>query len=478
MFRTMRLRDKMTFWYTAITVIALGTFAAVLYFMTANVLQQILEREARLSLQQLSAQVELEDGALTFENEVPLSSGSMYYIMEENGSELASYGKDISFFENVPIVPGQFRTVTSGSDEWLLLDSDPVAIQTGKNNREKGEGDIHASAASNATLAERDTVRVRVVISCALRQRVLSTLLMVFGGGIPLLALFALSGGSMIAKHSLRPIRQIISSVGIIAGGDLSERIPNAPVNDEIGELTDTLNQMLASVETAFTREKRFASDASHELRTPVAVIRAYTEAMLTEKDTTEDQRASLQTMLTECRRMQKIIEQLLTITRGQEGRYPLCIEPVSLKAVCGGVADTLADMLTEKTMELCLDVPDTLSLEADQSLLTEMILNRVENAVKYGKPRGQIRIEASAIDGQVNLRVSDDGIGIAKEALPSIFDRFYRVDAVRDRSGTGLGLSIVKWIVQVHCGSVRVESEPGQGTTFLISLPLAQSKS
>ena len=448
----MRLRDKMTLWYTTLAVIAVAAFSCALYFMTSYVLQEMLEREARLSLQQLSAQVEFENGMLTFENEVPLSTGSMYYIMEQDGSELASYGKDITLFDRVPMEPGKYREVKSDDDDWLLLDSAPMPV-------------------------EHSVVRVRVAISCALKTRVLSTLLMVFGIGIPLIMLIALAGGFLIAKHSLHPIRQIIHSAGIISGGDLSERIPNSPVKDELGELTDTLNQMLANVETSFAREKRFTSDASHELRTPVTVMRAYTESMLAEKETSNEQRVSLQTMLTECDHMQQIINQLLTITRGQEGRYPYFMEAINLKAICCGVAETHADALAEKSISLHLDVPADLILEADQSLMTELFLNLVENAIKFGKPHGKINVSSSSDASQVKISVRDNGIGIPTGALPHIFERFYRADTARDRSGTGLGLSIVQWIVEAHHGIIHVESEPDQGTAFSIVFPAKQTK-
>ena len=476
MHKAMKLRNKMTLWYTGLTVVSIGTFACALYFLTNYVMQEMLEREARLSLQQLSAQVELDGGMLTFENEVPISSGSMYYIMEDNGSELASYGKDITFFEDVPIDPGQFRTVKSGSDEWLLLDSELLSIEPGIPNRGKGDADELPSPESYTVQREHYTVRVRVAVSCALKQRVLSMLLMVLGVGIPLITLFALIGGFMIAKRALRPIRQIIHSADIISDGELSERIPDAPAHDELGELTDTLNRMLSSVETSIMREKRFASDASHELRTPVTVMRACTEIMLSDKSVTDNQKSSLQAMLIECEHMQKIIKQLLTITRGQEGHYPIFMESVNLKVICDTVAETFSDMLFEKAMSLRIEIVDAVGLKADQSLLTELILNLVENAIKYGKSHGQICVTSSTLGGWVEIRISDDGIGMAKEVLPFIFDRFYRVDTARDRSGTGLGLSIVKWIVQVHHGSIRAESELGKGTTFVIVLPTVQS--
>ncbi len=538
MFRAMRLRDRMTLWYTALTALTVGAFACALYFLVGTVLQEMLEREARLSLQQLSAQVEVEEGMLTFENEVPLSTGSMYYIMEENGSELASYGSDIALLDGIPLAPGVFQTVTLGADTWLLLDSAPITVEPGKTHEhqssaeatplpgsnltslpESGQAPLSGSGQTQAMLRDRQgsaqatplpvgnqtpdklgqpaggdgasaavsppkpveaqgarfVVRVRVAVSCALKQRVLATLLWVFGIGIPLVALVALAGGFQIARRALLPIQRIIRSAGVIAGGDLSERIPRAPARDELGELTDTLNRMLASVEDAFAREKRFTSDASHELRTPVAVLRAYAEGLLAENDLPDERRAALRTMLAECDRMQKIIGQLLTITRGQEGRFPLVPEPLSLRAVCDGVAETLADALAEKRIALRVNVQGGLTVEADQSLFTQLLLNLLENAVKYGRPDGMVEIAARAVDAGVEITVRDDGIGIPAEALPHIFERFYRVDAARDRSGTGLGLSIVQWIVEAHGGSIHVESKPGKGTRFLLRFPARQ---
>lgn len=447
MFKTMRLRDKMTLWYSALTMLVLSAFACAVYFMTDYVLEEMLEREAKLSMAQLIAQIENENGTLTYENEVPIASGSMYFITEANGSELASFGSDITLFDSVPVKPGGFRFFQGQTERWLLLDSDLIEV-------------------------DHFTLRVRVASSCALGDRVLAMLRLVFLIGIPLALVLAIIGGHLIAKRSLRPIGQIIHTAETIAQGDLSTRIPAAAAQDELGKLTSTLNDMLSGVETAFKREQRFASDASHELRTPVAVLRAYTESLLADGDTKQEQTASLQTMLTECGRMQKIIGQLLTITRGQEGRYPVCMEEIELLPILEGVQETLSPPLKEKAITLKLDAPAALTLHADQSLITELVMNLTENAIKYGKQDGHITITAKRADGGIILAVADDGIGIPEESLPFIFERFYRVDTARDRSGTGLGLSICEWIVKAHGGKIEVASKPNAGTLISVYLP------
>ncbi len=449
----LRLRTKMTLWYTAFTLIAATVFCTSLYFIVASELQQSLQNDAALAMQQITAQIENENGLITFENEVPVSSNIMFFITEDNGSELASYGADIALFDQVPVAEGAYTRVQGADDDWLVLDSVPVHV-------------------------DRFVLRVRVAASYAHNQQILSILSLLFFIGIPVMTLIAMVGGFGIAKRSLMPIRRIVRSAGIIAKGKLSERIPPTPAKDELGELTDALNGMLSAVEAAFNREKQFSSDASHELRTPVAVIRAYAETLLKEPELTQEQKESLQTILTECLRMQKIIGQLLTLTRGQEQRYPVCMESIRLYDVMESVAETMREPLQEKAMRLSLSLPKDLELRADQSLLTQMLLNLVENAIKYGKPKGTISLGAEQNNQATVITVKDDGVGIPQEALPHIFDRFYRVDDSRDRNGTGLGLAIVQWIVAVHGGAIAVQSQLDTGTEFTLSLPVIPSGS
>lgn len=448
MHRPLRLQDKMTLWYTLLTFFTVAAFSGALYLMTRYVLSELLEQSVRLSMQQIVAQIENHNGLLTFEDEVPVSNSTMFFITEADGSELASYGDDITVFDGVKTEPGAFQVVQKGAESWLLLDSGVMNV-------------------------DHFQIRVRVAGSMAVNTRVLSAMRLAFYISIPLIVLISLLGGLFIARRSLAPIRHIIHSANRIAQGDLSARIPVAPAKDELGELTDTLNHMLQNLEATFLREKRFTSDASHELRTPVAVIRAYAENLRAEEAVTPEHAAALDTVIAECTRMQKIIAQLLTITRVEEGRYPVCMETVHLRAIADGVAESLSAGLAAAAMTLTVAIDSQLPCRADQSLLTELLLNLIENAIKYGKPGGHVQVSAQMLENNVVLEVGDDGIGIPPESLPHIFERFYRVDSVRDRSGTGLGLSIVQWIARVHHGEVTVRSQPGEGTVFTLVLPV-----
>ncbi len=444
---SMRLRTKMTLWYTAFTCIVISVFCVFLYWIVSGELQRSLRTEATMAMSQLVSQIENENGMITFENEVPVSQNIMFYITEDNGSEIASYGNDITVFDQAPVQENEFSDVKGAQGDWLLLDSALI--------RE-----------------DHFALRVRVAASCTHNQQVLSILLLLFFIGVPSITIVSLLGGFGIAKRSLMPIRKIITSAEVISQGNLSERVPQTRAKDELGELTDALNGMLASVDAAFTREKQFSSDASHELRTPVTVVRAYTETLMKEPTLTEEQRESLQTILTECIRMEKIISQLLIITRGQEKRYPICIETIKMRDVVDSVTETMEEQLRENEMKLISHCSGNMEIQADQSLFTQMLLNLVENAVRYGKRKGTITLSAKQNDEATILSVKDDGIGIPEESLPHIFDRFYRVDASRNRNGSGLGLSIVKWIVETHQGSIDVQSKFGHGTEFTVTVP------
>ena len=442
------LRMRMALWFTASVLVVTALFFGALYLTTRARLAGMLEDDLTLALEQLSSQVERESGGLIFEDETPVKPGIMYYIMEGNGSELASHGEDIALFDPEPVREGKFTLAALDGEEWLLLDSEPLTI----------EGEV---------------IRIRVVASRAQIRQTLGVFKAIFAIGVPLVTALAALLGFFIAKRSLQPIHRIIACADEIAGGDLSRRVPEEPTADELGELTRTLNRMLASLEDSFRRERRFTSDASHELRTPVAVILAYAESLYSASDLPGEEREKVETILNECRRMQRMIDQMLTLTRGQEGRYPVTLEKICLSDVFDGVQAVLEPIAESRSIALHFSCEEPIELTADQSLITQLMLNLTENAVKYGRDGGDVWVHAQRQGDRAILTVADNGVGISRENLGHIFERFFRADTARDRTGTGLGLSIAQWIVQLHGGTIRAESEPLVGTKFTVSLPI-----
>jgi signal transduction histidine kinase len=437
----------MALWYGLLTLVLLAVFLPLLYLTTRGALYKNEEEELRQSLSQLSAQVEDRNGRPFFENEVPLPAEICYVILVDGKTVLASTG-DTSVFNQFPVQPDVLRTQKWNAGNWMALDG---TVQ------KEGLPPIDLRVASPLSDVEQALYAVKWIGII----------------GVPLFLLTAILGGLFIAQRSIQPIQQVIKSAKIISRGDLSERIKSAGGRDEIGDLIKTMNEMIESLQIAFAREKQFTSDASHELRTPVAIIMAYSESLLSEGGLSEEDRKSVETILLESQRIRHIISQLLTLTRGNEGRYPLQPETLDAQELIKGVAAQLADRLEEKDIQLTWDADPGTMIYGDQSLMTQLMLNLLENAIKYGKPQGHVRIAVNAQGEQFTITVQDDGIGIPNESLPYIFERFYRVDTSRDRTGTGLGLSIVKWIVQAHRGTVEVHSDPGKGTVFMLQFPM-----
>lgn len=291
---------------------------------------------------------------------------------------------------------------------------------------------------------------------------------------VPVYLLLAALGSRILAKDALKPIADITRTAKNIKDGDMSQRIDTSGIyaKDEVGELATTFNGMIDEIEVSMKREKRFTSDASHELRTPVSVISACVDEALNTNDETI-LKENLEMIQSENKKMTKIISQLLMLSRGYEGRLQFEPETIELKDMAASVAEVAGFEASKRNIIISNNVDEGVMITADQSLYTQVLMNIVGNAVKYGKDNGHVDISSDRDDDFVWTVIKDDGIGIAKEDLEHIFERFYRADTARDRNGSGLGLSIVKWIVEMHKGEIRVQSEPGVGTEFRIGLKI-----
>ena len=287
--------------------------------------------------------------------------------------------------------------------------------------------------------------------------------------------------GYWLAETSLRPVETIMDEVEAISDGRSLHRRLAVPLSgDEMARLALTVNGMLARLEQSFGSLHRFTADASHELKTPLMVLRAGVERALVHPGTPPEILQSLDETLAQINQMTEMVESLLTLARADEGRAPLAVEECDLRELVVDVAET-AGMLGEGVgVTEAHTVPDhPVRLAVDRGRIREMLLNMVTNAIKYTPQGGRIALNLDEDDDAVTLSVRDTGIGIAAGDLPYIFERFWRADPARSRTGerpgVGLGLAITKWIAEAHGGSITVQSRPGRGSVFTVRLPKAK---
>jgi heavy metal sensor kinase len=291
--------------------------------------------------------------------------------------------------------------------------------------------------------------------------------------GLAVLISSAVLGGFVVVQRALRPVDGIIQSAERISSQSLSHRLPVPDTGDELNRLSIALNNMIRRLEEAFQHTKRFLADASHELRTPLTMLQAELEAFI-ERSTGNDRETAI-SALEEVERLRKIVEGLFALSRLDAGEALEQSAPFDLGELAASTTDQMSLLAEDKQIELICHPAGKVIVHGDRSRLKQVIVNLLDNAIKYTPSGGRVDVHVKTRDSKAVLEVSDNGIGIPPEALPCVFDRFFRVDKARSRElgGAGLGLSIVKSICAAHNGRVQVESKSGQGTRFIVELPL-----
>jgi heavy metal sensor kinase len=295
---------------------------------------------------------------------------------------------------------------------------------------------------------------------------------------LPSTLLISLLAGYVLAQRSLRPVDEITRSARQITAHNLTRRLPMPPTNDEIARLTETLNEMIARLETSFAQIRQFTSDASHELKTPLAILMGELEIALRAQMTEADYKATLMSCLEEVERLTSVVQWLLDLSRADSGQLIIDMHPVRLSAMIDDLTDDILILAEQRRISVDSTVQPALVVPGDRVRLHQALLNVMENAVKYTAEGGMVSITVGSDTDDAIITIADTGMGIPHDEIPFIFDRFYRVDKARSRGtqGAGLGLSIVKWIVDAHHGTISVTSEEGKGTTFVIRLPLERN--
>ena len=282
-----------------------------------------------------------------------------------------------------------------------------------------------------------------------------------------------------IAGNALRPVDRVIDEVEAITDGrSLHRRLPVEERGDEMDRLAATLNAMISRLETSFGALRRFTADASHELKTPLTVMRADVERAMHAAHGSPDQLVALEEALQETTRMADLVDSLLTLARADEGRFEVHREPVPLEPLVREVLETAVILGEHAGLEVRMPVLEEATVMGDRVRLRQLLLNLITNAIKYTPRGGTVELALSRRVEGVTISVRDSGIGISAADLPYVFERFWRADRVRsrasERGGFGLGLAICRWIAQAHGGTLSVTSRLGRGSTFTVLLPLA----
>jgi two-component system OmpR family sensor kinase len=301
-----------------------------------------------------------------------------------------------------------------------------------------------------------------------------------FAWVIPIALALASVGGYFLARKSLAPVVAMSSQAGRIGAANLHERLAVQNEKDELGHLARSFNSLLDRLDQSFERQQRFMADASHELRTPVAILRGEAEVSLSRPArSSEEYRESLTILHDEAQRLTQIVEDLFTLTRADAGQYPLTTRDFYLDELVADCVRSARTLALAKNIKLTCEVTQELPIHADESLLRRMILNLLDNAIKYTSANGSVSVTCRQGGNEYTLSITDTGSGIPTEMQPRIFERFFRVDKARSRSetdgsGAGLGLSIARWIAEAHFGRLELTRSDVTGSTFTAFLPIA----
>jgi len=299
----------------------------------------------------------------------------------------------------------------------------------------------------------------------------------------PLVLLISVAVAYVLAGNAFKPVDQLINEVEAITDGrSLHRRLPTDEADEELGRLAETLNRMIGRLQTSFGALRRFTADASHELKTPLTVVRADVERAMHPRAGQHERAEALEEAMQEIARMSDLVDSLLTLARADEGRFDLHREALHLEPVVRDVYETAVILGEEAGVSVSLPLVEDAVVLGDETRLRQLFLNLITNAIKYTPRGGHVEITLSLRNNnEIGFKVSDTGVGIAAADLPHVFDRFWRADRARsrrggpsERTGFGLGLAISQWIAQAHGGTLNAQSRLGRGSTFTVLLPVA----
>jgi heavy metal sensor kinase len=475
------MRSQLTIWYSGVLALVLLVFAVTTYSYLARAARQRTDDSLSDTLNSFISvfNTELADENHPADDAAREAARGFHFrdrqVIVYDGRRNVVVASESA--EKFPPGPDWFRSAAAQLQLGHLMDS---ASRAGRAYATvfKGEHAIRALAA--AVPSGGQTYFFTVGTPLHEQEKALTQAQQAFYIAIPLALLLASLGGYFLARKSLAPVVTIGEQAARIGASNLNERIPVPQNNEELGRLARIFNDLLMRLDESFAQQKRFMADASHELRTPVAVIRGESEVTLSQPTRDEKEyRESLVIVNDESQRLTRMVEDLFILARADAGEYPLVLTDFYLDESMNECVRSMRSLAAQKDLEMSYEPPEQeIAFRGDEPLIRRMVLNLLHNAIKYTPAGGRVRISLRNNLEHCQVTISDTGPGIPPEAQSQVFERFFRADKARSRdeslngSGAGLGLSIAKWAAELHGGDIVLDHSGTGGTTFIISLP------
>jgi two-component system, OmpR family, sensor kinase len=455
------VRARLTIWYTAILALMLTIFSAVSYVMLAREIRADTDASLAGTAQELVAAWNPAD---------PLRGLDLLRGVRYSDREVLIFSSDGQ-------VAGASKAAIGAAERgriggWVRAGGKGFHTIAGGD---EGDGVRVVATPINVAGSRHTFVVARDLDEQADRLENAAHAVFV---GIPIALIVAAAGGYLLARHSLAPVTRMSMKARQIGAETLNERIEIADKRDELGYLGATLNGLLQRLQHSFESQRRFMADASHELRTPIAIIQGEADVALTRGDrSAADYRESIEVMQRAARKLTRIVQNLFLLARGDEGGYPIVRSRFYAGEVVGDCVRGLRSVARTRGIEISCSGGEDIVMVADEELIQRLVLNLVENAVKFTPDRGHVTVAVESNGNTCSIRVTDSGAGIARADQAHIFERFFRGDRAEPRStsGAGLGLPIARWIAEVHGGSVRLERSDAEGSVFVAELPRSE---
>ena len=461
------LRNSLTLVYTAI----LAVLVSALALSTHSMFVRQLDTAATTSLEEkargLHGYLQFKDGMPVLEYD-RADADSAAFVDDATDYYQVYDARSGRLLAQSPALESLGLQYTSGEVAEFLDTPGPHDVQT-----DRGRLRLMSTVISPSP-GERYVVQVGELLESVDRTLAGFDRLLLWNvlGGLVLAAVI----GRWLAGRALEPLSRLAGATQTIGITNLNARLATRGTGDELDQVAHAFNNALARVEQSVGEMRQFSAALAHELRTPLAILRGEAELALSTSSSDEDRRQALSRQIDECDRLTRLINQILMLARAEAGEIPMASEPIDVAALAASVVDQIEPVAAARGILMSRGGSRGCVVRGDAGWLERLLLILLDNAIKFTGEGGLISVTFSRSGGRARLAVTDSGSGIAPDALPHVFERFYRADRARSpqTQGTGLGLALAKWIVERHQGAMRVKSQPGVGSTFIVSLPVA----